>query len=151
MEEYYVIRAIRLGMGESFLRKHGIWPWNENEHDFWMERLMPEFYEEGFLHEGLMSTSFPAQPENEPQAEPQGPVWEESRFPVTTHSDPGSNVLSFEVVARPTEFLAWAHKQDATTRTEGRPHYSEEEWVKEAGKFVGILRHNPKNVGFRFS
>ena len=67
---------------------------------------MPEYCQDGYLHEGLMSSSFGAQPENEPPAEPKGPVWEEARFPVTTYSEPGSNVLSFEVVARPDEFLA---------------------------------------------
>ena len=55
------------------------------------------------------------------------------------------------MVANQEAFLDWAAKQDASTRSEGRPYFSEEEWNREASKFVGPIRHNPKNVNFRYS
>ena len=73
------------------------------------------------------------------------------RFPLTTHAEPGSNVLGIGVIARPDDFMAWARKQDASPHTEGKTHYTEEEWAKEASRLVGLIRHNPKNVGFKYS
>ena len=105
----------------------------------------------GVPHNGLTSTSPRAQPENEPPAEAKGPIWEEDRFPVTTYADPGSNVFGIGIVARQEAFMVWARQQDASLFTDGKVHYTEEEWMKEASKFVGMIRHNPKNECFKYS
>ena len=138
-------------MADSYRREAGHWPWREEEEDFWMSRLT-ELVHVDKAYNAISPVPTPrAQPENEPPAEAQGPVWDPQYFPETSYSNGGNNTFGPEILAKPEVFMKWAKEQDACLYTNGRVTYTAAEWAKESSKHVGLVRHNPKNEGFKYS